>query len=87
VRKLQTFQTLEIPRMVRGKPGAWDPSVCLRFVDALLGWVRAELAGAPDDYRVVNLLRFDPIQGHFTLHPSPEEPPFLDADLIDLRAV
>ncbi|ESK95351.1 protein rai1 [Moniliophthora roreri MCA 2997] len=25
----KSYKTIEIPRMVRGKPGGWDPSVCL----------------------------------------------------------
>ncbi|THU84181.1 RAI1-domain-containing protein [Dendrothele bispora CBS 962.96] len=42
---MQSFKTIEIPRMVRGKPGAWDPSVCLdwgfRFLTFLRDTVRA----------------------------------------------
>ncbi|KAI6039831.1 hypothetical protein EDC04DRAFT_3002799 [Pisolithus marmoratus] len=28
-----SFKTVEIPRLVRGKPGAWDPSICLEWGD------------------------------------------------------
>ncbi|KAI8984920.1 RAI1-domain-containing protein [Trametes punicea] len=27
----QTFKTIQIPRLVRGKPGAWDPQVCFSW--------------------------------------------------------
>ncbi|KAG9102439.1 decapping endonuclease targeting mRNA [Ceratobasidium sp. UAMH 11750] len=40
---LQTFQTLALPRMVRGKPGAWDPNTCLIFAGKLLQFVRTTL--------------------------------------------
>ncbi|KAG9104223.1 decapping endonuclease targeting mRNA [Ceratobasidium sp. 370] len=40
---LQTFQTLALPRMVRGKPGAWDPNTCLVFAGKLLRFVRTTL--------------------------------------------
>ncbi|KAG9128077.1 decapping endonuclease targeting mRNA [Ceratobasidium sp. 392] len=40
---LQTFQTLGLPRMVRGKPGAWDPNTCLVFAGKLLRFVRTTL--------------------------------------------
>ncbi|KAF9267999.1 RAI1-domain-containing protein [Marasmius fiardii PR-910] len=37
---VESFKTIEIPRMVRGKPGGWEPSVCLgwgyRFLRKLL---------------------------------------------------
>jgi RAT1-interacting protein len=37
---LQPFKTLEIPRMVRGKPNAWDPNICLAWGERFLGQVR-----------------------------------------------
>ncbi|KAF8606578.1 RAI1-domain-containing protein [Ceratobasidium sp. AG-I] len=40
---LQTFQTLALPRMVRGKPGAWDPNICLAFAGKLLQFIRSTL--------------------------------------------
>lgn len=42
---LQTFQTLALPRMVRGKPGAWDPNTCLAFAGKLLRFIRSTLEG------------------------------------------
>lgn len=40
VQTLQKFKTLEIPRLVRGKPGLWDPNVCLVFAEHVLHWIR-----------------------------------------------
>lgn len=40
---LQTFQTLALPRMVRGKPGAWNPNTCLAFTGKLLQFIRSTL--------------------------------------------
>jgi RAT1-interacting protein len=40
---LQTLETLSLPRMVRGKPGAWDPKPCLAFAEKLLGFIRSTL--------------------------------------------
>lgn len=42
--KLESFQTMAIPRMVRGKEGAWDPQVCLAWGDQFLSWVRAVIS-------------------------------------------
>ncbi|KAG8766502.1 decapping endonuclease targeting mRNA [Ceratobasidium sp. 428] len=47
---LQTFQTLGLPRMVRGKPGAWDPNVCLTFAGKLLRFVRGTLEADNREY-------------------------------------
>ena len=42
---LQSFNTMHIPRLVRGKRGAWDPTVCFdwgqRFIAFLKSTVRA----------------------------------------------
>ncbi|CAE6414296.1 unnamed protein product [Rhizoctonia solani] len=43
VSTLQTFETLALPRMVRGKPGAWDPKPCLVFAEKLLRFIRSTL--------------------------------------------
>ncbi|KAF5326772.1 hypothetical protein D9619_004479 [Psilocybe cf. subviscida] len=37
----QSFRTMELPRMVRGKPGAWDPQVCLEWGWKVLAALRA----------------------------------------------
>ncbi|KAJ7170847.1 RAI1-domain-containing protein [Mycena crocata] len=41
----QTFRTVEIPRLVRGKAHAWDPARCLRWGDAFLRWLQTQIAG------------------------------------------
>ncbi|KAI0267639.1 RAI1 like PD-XK nuclease-domain-containing protein [Gloeopeniophorella convolvens] len=43
---LQSFKTLHIPRMVRGKPGAWDPQICLGWGDAFLAWIKRNVTSA-----------------------------------------
>lgn len=45
----QTFKTIEIPRQVRGKPGAWNPSVCLEWGDRFLKSIRELVLGAGTD--------------------------------------
>lgn len=37
---VQTFKTVEIPRMVRGKPHAWDPVRCLDWAKKFLAFLR-----------------------------------------------
>lgn len=39
----QTFKTIEIPRLVRGKPGGWDPLVCLNWVDSLFKFLKNQI--------------------------------------------
>ncbi|KAJ7096527.1 RAI1 like PD-XK nuclease-domain-containing protein [Mycena belliarum] len=57
----QVFKTVEIPRLVRGKPHAWDPAVCLRWGGAFLDFLQAHVKGRPatDVWRV----RFTPGTG------------------------
>ncbi|KAI6133502.1 RAI1 like PD-XK nuclease-domain-containing protein [Pisolithus croceorrhizus] len=40
---LQSFRTMEIPRLVRGKPGAWDPSICLEWGDRFLAFLQSTI--------------------------------------------
>lgn len=37
---VQSFKTLELPRMVRGKPNAWDAQICLDWAEKFLTWVK-----------------------------------------------
>lgn len=39
----QSFKTIQIPRMVRGKPDAWDPLLCLEWADNFLNFLKATL--------------------------------------------
>lgn len=42
----QQFQTLAMPRAVRGKAHAWDPLACLNFASELLTTIRSHLLAA-----------------------------------------
>ena len=35
--------------MVRGKPGAWDPSVCLAWGERFFGWLKESIGDANSD--------------------------------------
>ncbi|KAI0706931.1 RAI1-domain-containing protein [Cerioporus squamosus] len=39
----QVFKTIEIPRLVRGKPGAWDPQICLSWGQHFLSTLKSVL--------------------------------------------
>lgn len=41
----QVFQTVQIPRLVRGKPGAWDPNVCLAWGDQFITFLTNTVRG------------------------------------------
>lgn len=50
LQQAQTFRTLELPRLVRGKPNAWDPNVCLHWGNELLQNVKTWMTDlAPSD--------------------------------------
>ncbi|KAG0333256.1 Dom-3 Z [Podila humilis] len=38
--QVQTFKTMEIPRLVRGKEGAWDTTICINFLDSVLSFLK-----------------------------------------------
>lgn len=40
VSTVQSFKTVEIPRLVRGKPGAWDPLLCLDWASRFLTFLQ-----------------------------------------------
>lgn len=48
VSTVQPFKTVEIPRLVRGKAGAWDPLICLdwgnRFLSLLQTVIEPDLS-------------------------------------------
>ncbi|KAH6913340.1 hypothetical protein BKA70DRAFT_1369947 [Coprinopsis sp. MPI-PUGE-AT-0042] len=53
VNTLQKFKTIELPRLVRGKPGAWDPSVCLAWSNNFLTFLKSTLVeDSPRVWRV-----------------------------------
>jgi len=46
---VQSFKTIEIPRLVRGKPGAWDPAVCLDWGNKFLTFLKDLARSATED--------------------------------------
>ena len=42
----QSFKTIQIPRLVRGKPDAWDPQICLAWGNQFLTWLRESIRDA-----------------------------------------
>ncbi|KAF4571259.1 decapping endonuclease targeting mRNA [Pleurotus pulmonarius] len=49
---VQSFRTIEIPRLVRGKPGAWDPTLCLEWGDRFIRELRDAIdVHSPPDKR------------------------------------
>ncbi|KAF8150025.1 RAI1 like PD-XK nuclease-domain-containing protein [Crassisporium funariophilum] len=40
VNTVQSFKTIQLPRLVRGKPGAWDPLVCLEWGHRVLTFLK-----------------------------------------------
>jgi len=50
VRKLQTFETLQIPRMVRGRESRlWDAKVALQFLERTLDWLDRTIPDCDSD--------------------------------------
>ncbi|TDL20754.1 RAI1-domain-containing protein [Rickenella mellea] len=40
---IQSFKTIQIPRLVRGKPGAWDPNICLDWGTRFIAFLKSLL--------------------------------------------
>ncbi|KAG6865781.1 hypothetical protein C0991_011773 [Blastosporella zonata] len=59
----QSFKTIQLPRLVRGKPGAWDPLICLAWGDQVITFlkdvVRREICPDASVWRV----KFTPRKG------------------------
>ncbi|BGP25699.1 decapping endonuclease targeting mRNA [Rhodotorula toruloides] len=49
---LQSFNTLDIPRLVRGKPHAWDPQACLASARSLLAFIHSTISAHPSTLAV-----------------------------------
>ena len=45
----QTFQTIQLPRLVRGKPGAWDPSVCFKWGEDFIHFLKSVVSESMPD--------------------------------------
>ena len=41
--QLQSFKTVQIPRLVRGKRGAWDPNLCLQWGAQFLAFLQSTI--------------------------------------------
>lgn len=48
ITSVQKFETMQIPRMVRGKADGWEPGLCLSWGDALLCRLRTEASVGGD---------------------------------------
>ncbi|KAF8520006.1 RAI1-domain-containing protein [Hysterangium stoloniferum] len=57
---LQSFKTMDLPRTVRGKPGAWDPATCLTWGESVISFLRHQTRDYDDDERVVWRVTFAP---------------------------
>ena len=47
----QFFKTIQLPRLVRGKPGTWDPQVCLHWGQHFISTLRTLLSRAQNGCR------------------------------------
>lgn len=43
----QSFKTVQLPRLVRGKPDAWDPQVCFSWGQHFLSTLKSILSAPP----------------------------------------
>ncbi|KAL5526380.1 RAI1 [Sanghuangporus sanghuang] len=41
--QMQSFKTVQMPRLVRGKPGAWDPNLCLQWGSQFLAFLQSAI--------------------------------------------
>lgn len=56
---IQELKTLDMPRMIRGKPHAWDPSVALNTASSLLYFIYESISGAESTRTAERRLRED----------------------------
>ncbi|KAF9345775.1 hypothetical protein BGX34_004463 [Mortierella sp. NVP85] len=54
---VETFKTMEIPRLVRGKEGAWDTTICINFLDGVFNFLRKIIV--VDDPETTYTIRWD----------------------------
>ncbi|CAL1717182.1 unnamed protein product [Somion occarium] len=76
--KVQSFRTMEIPRLVRNKPGAWDPLVCLDWGKRFIELLKSTIVSRPStlgDPLPVWRVKFTPRSG---VTISPLDKPGLD---------
>lgn len=63
VSTVQKFRTVEIPRLVRGKPSAWDPLLCLDWGKRFLEFVQENVAESGPEKTSVWRVWFSPGTG------------------------
>jgi hypothetical protein len=69
---LQTLDTTRIPKLVRGKDRMWDATVCMNFLEMVLGRMARAATHAGDG--VVVTLTYDGV-GSILVHAIPGRPP------------
>ena len=42
------MKTSDLPKFVKGKPGLWNPSVCMNFLDRMLEFIKSRVDGQPE---------------------------------------
>lgn len=60
---VQSYKTLEIPRMVRGKQNAWDPQICLLWAETFLTWLKGNVEAGNAAPGAVWRVKFTPCVG------------------------
>ncbi|KAI0303650.1 RAI1 like PD-XK nuclease-domain-containing protein [Multifurca ochricompacta] len=63
LKTMQSFKTLEIPRMVRGKPNAWDARICLTWGEDFLTWIKHTIILGGNASGSVWRVKFTPCTG------------------------
>lgn len=63
VKNVQSFKTTHLPRLVRGKPGAWDPSLCLDWGYRFLSFLKKVLGESDGRKDSVWRVKFVPKDG------------------------
>lgn len=58
VKRLQTYPTLEIPKMIKDIPHCWDPAVCFNFCDKFLQTIKDTIT--KDDPRKAYVFTYTP---------------------------
>ncbi|GAA5827356.1 hypothetical protein JCM11251_003779 [Rhodosporidiobolus azoricus] len=71
---LQHFNTLEIPRLVRGKPHAWDPLACLSSAHSLLKFIHRTISSHPSSIAAETALAAPPSPSPSDQAPDPLPP-------------
>ncbi|KNZ73904.1 Protein RAI1 [Termitomyces sp. J132] len=59
----QSFKTVQLPRMIRGKPDAWDPLICLAWGDRVISFLKDVVRGTADEESSIWRVKFTPQKG------------------------